>query len=447
MPRQGGVLPAPLAIAVFCTALALGTGATIAQGAKVASHAVSSSNQTLKTQHRWWKRPAAVVKSPTDRLIEGPVTVNTEWTTYKLDKPLTTLPHLQDLNILLSFDDYRADTKAPDHPEYPEFVSSVRSDDVRRISDYAVVQFDVRLVDSQGNETALENCCGSGQRWTVRGDFRSVAFNLPGDDAAYFPRDAQYTAIKIRTNVDGITVSHFVWGADHYYQAPNDTWQDAEREPGFKEHGAITTRAAGDVPLQVRSKWWSPHDIKGLPKKPPTSRLIEGPVTVNTEWTTFKLSKPLTTLPSLQVLYALFDYHNQVYNLEDTDPPGDSPYHDNRVKRVSDGVQIDLDVRLIDQNGKETTLGPRFGGPRLGGGGWVTVFDGEYIFSGFGLTKRTRVTYFPRDAEYTAIKVRANVDEVTVSHFLWQAPNYYRLEDKTWEEAEREPRFKEHSVE
>ena len=224
--RYSAYFVALLTLALLCATLAACNSQTAAQ----TSQAEASGDKVLTVKRRWWKWPAKAAKSPVEKLIEGPVSVTTEWTTFKLSQPLKTVPHFLSFNVLLPRDEYHQEDISPDHPDYA--TKSTR--DLLRTGDGLPIHIEVRLVERNGQEVALtDSCCG----WMVtsRGDFLFVGFHLQDSDGnfLYYPRDAQYTAIKVRANIQDITISHFIWSASRYYQNPDATWEDRERRKNF----------------------------------------------------------------------------------------------------------------------------------------------------------------------------------------------------------------------
>ncbi|MGH1487385.1 MAG: hypothetical protein ACRBCI_14315 [Cellvibrionaceae bacterium] len=161
--------------------------------------------------------------APTDQLIEGPFNITTEWQTIPLEKPLKTLPHVQTLEVLLDVEQYEFIETTEVGSE-----NSIMSGRFKRLQDNMITHPDIILVTDTGSEFQPVHR-SIGLAYTKKGDLRSLGFGTnPDKGKFYYPHDVKFVALKVKSNVS-MTINHFRWIARHYYQAPNDKWEDVDK--------------------------------------------------------------------------------------------------------------------------------------------------------------------------------------------------------------------------
>ncbi|MGH1487489.1 MAG: hypothetical protein ACRBCI_14840 [Cellvibrionaceae bacterium] len=158
--------------------------------------------------------------------------------------------------------------------------------------------------------------------------------------------------------------------------------------------------------------------------KDPNNQLIEGPFSITTEWQTIKFDKPLKSSPHIQSLDILLDIDK--YELVEGLSMSEYRVLDLSYKRLKDSVIVKPEVVLVDQQAREyrvtfDAIGTRY--TKLG----------DYFFLGYGTSDDERY-YFPKDAEFVSIRVRAN-KAMTVTHLNWIAAGYFKRPDRKWDEV------------
>jgi len=160
-----------------------------------------------------------VPQAPTDQLIKGAFDITTEWQTIVLDKPLETLPHSQQFEVLLNVDQHMPSNDSGIN----EF--DIISGSFKRIADDVILNPSVILVDDQGHEFRA-TVISVGFRKTKLGTYHFLGYGInPKKGKFYFPKEAKFVAVKVKANT-AMKVEHFYWVASQYYQAPNDKWED-----------------------------------------------------------------------------------------------------------------------------------------------------------------------------------------------------------------------------
>ncbi|MBX2807714.1 MAG: hypothetical protein KTR20_03700 [Cellvibrionaceae bacterium] len=155
-----------------------------------------------------------------------------------------------------------------------------------------------------------------------------------------------------------------------------------------------------------------------------TNQFIKGPFNLTTEWQTFRLDKPLETLPHVQILYLFLDDDYQ--NINDIEPT--EFYITNYgYKYHSTNLAIKPEIILIDSNGREFPSYAKMIG-------WYKTPEGDYNFLGFGTNPNNGKFNYPKGTEIVAIKARAN-SPVTAPHLGWYAPWYFQNPKKTWKDV------------
>jgi len=256
IPRRTGLITQALASILLLSACGDAPTASVApqrfDGEVVGPLAVTE--RWRKQDKSWFTRFYAdnIAEAPIDRLIIGPIDLNTNWTTVTLQEPLTTVPFGQELNLLLSLDLYaKGDEEGlwPDDENYREeaFYELKRRSDGAMIANRAMwgtrgrprreePVLEVILIDRQGEETPLPRLSSSGGWMSILpGKFHLLSYRLPflPDSAklgtvALHPKEAHYTAIKLRSRAGSVRIEHLLWEAPYYYRNPNKTWEQAE---------------------------------------------------------------------------------------------------------------------------------------------------------------------------------------------------------------------------
>ncbi len=158
----------------------------------------------------------------------------------------------------------------------------------------------------------------------------------------------------------------------------------------------------------------------------PTDQLIKGPFYITTEWQKFPLDKPLKVIPHIQTLEVLLNINQ--YNFFDNPEELNTKYSimSDRFKRVSDGKITQPEIILIDSKNREYrtvfhTIGTAF------------TKEGDFKSLGFGTNVEIRKFYYPKDAIFHSIKIRANT-QMTIDNFRWIARYFNRAPNYTWDD-------------
>jgi hypothetical protein len=158
--------------------------------------------------------------SPADQMIQGAFQLTPEWQEINLESPLRTLPHVQELQVLLDMS----------HHE-PVENSGMKPFDIighpfsyKSKEEGITFKPEVVLVTDKGNEFKA-GVISNGVQKTQYGTYYFLGYGISDDSKLYFPKDAEFVLIKVKANT-GIRVEHLHWTAARYYQAPNDTWEN-----------------------------------------------------------------------------------------------------------------------------------------------------------------------------------------------------------------------------
>ncbi|MGH1487168.1 MAG: hypothetical protein ACRBCI_13220 [Cellvibrionaceae bacterium] len=159
-----------------------------------------------------------VPKDPNNQLIEGPFNLSAEWQVIRLDKPLKTSPHIQTLDVLLDIDQYEFIEGIP--------LSEYRVSDFgyKRIVDSIIIKPEVILIDKKNREYRVTFDV-TGTHFNKLGDYFLLGYGTSSKDKYYFPKDAEFIAVKIRANVD-VKIEHLNWVSAGYFKSPERTWAD-----------------------------------------------------------------------------------------------------------------------------------------------------------------------------------------------------------------------------
>ena len=162
-----------------------------------------------------------VPDAPTDQLIRGPFTIGPEWQTIKFDKPLSTLPHIQHIVMLLDNDAYEY---LPDAP--PSEFNTVYAG-FKQVSTNTMITPELIFIDTEQREFRSTNASLAVGNTLVGEPLQALSYGINPRKAGkfYFPKDVEFIALKVKSNVT-MRVEHFSWRAPYYYRSPGDTWDD-----------------------------------------------------------------------------------------------------------------------------------------------------------------------------------------------------------------------------
>lgn len=169
---------------------------------------------------------ADLPQAPTNQLIEGPLSVTTEWQTLILEKPLKTLPHIQRMELLFETDPYGLSDYSNLNDSY--IISSAYKHSNKDI----FLLPNVILIDKSGSEfKATMKAIGNRE---IKGEnYSFLGYGLNSDkDQAYFSQEIEFVKIKYKANID-FKLSYLYWVAPRYYQAPKDTWKSVNKSKIF----------------------------------------------------------------------------------------------------------------------------------------------------------------------------------------------------------------------
>ena len=161
-------------------------------------------------------------RSPTDRIIDGPFNINTQWQEFSFKTPLMPAPYLQYIQLLScngELDIYETGKNRNSH--------FFLSDRFRRLSDKKIIEPEVKVtIDnniyrfamfmvSHYSNGDLKGCRAIGYRIT----------NLKDDFGYFLPREAEIRSILIKSNVE-FQIDKLYWLAPNYWKAPDENWED-----------------------------------------------------------------------------------------------------------------------------------------------------------------------------------------------------------------------------
>ncbi|MGH1487169.1 MAG: hypothetical protein ACRBCI_13225 [Cellvibrionaceae bacterium] len=162
-----------------------------------------------------------IPQAPANQLIKGQFTIDTEWKTIELDKPLTALPHIQRVEILLDEDGYvKVGNVSKD-----EF--NIMNSGYKQVATDAIIRPELILIDDQGKEfRATMKSIGYREVDSEFYNFLSYGTNS-NKNIFYFPKDAEFVAIKLRSNVV-VQAEYLYWVAPYYSRNVAKTWEDVK---------------------------------------------------------------------------------------------------------------------------------------------------------------------------------------------------------------------------
>ena len=162
---------------------------------------------------------SAQTTAPTDQLLKGPFEFTTEWQTIELTKPLDTLPHIQLLEILLNVEEYEY------YKNVPVSENRIISGSFVKLNGETAIKPEVMLVEKSGIEY-ITTYQSIGTAFTAQGNYRALGYGASAS-AFYFPRDAKFIKIKIRSNI-AFQAEYLSWIAPGYEKWPDRKWDDID---------------------------------------------------------------------------------------------------------------------------------------------------------------------------------------------------------------------------
>ena len=160
-------------------------------------------------------------KAPTDQLIEGPFNITETWQTINLEKPLTVLPQLHYIQLLLAPNSFVQTENVP----VDEF--NVSRYGYRLSNNQQPIYVSVILVNRQGKEFRPADS-GYGTIRNPLGTFKFLMFSPNSNqDKFYYPKDTEITAIKVKANIP-FRVEHLSWSAFYYHRNPHAKWSELD---------------------------------------------------------------------------------------------------------------------------------------------------------------------------------------------------------------------------
>jgi len=154
----------------------------------------------------------------------------------------------------------------------------------------------------------------------------------------------------------------------------------------------------------------------------PEDKMIKGPFRITSEWKTFELSNPLKTMPHIQTFNILLKMDEYIYDPSvDT---GKDKIISGSYRRLSDSKTLLPEVIFIDNAGREFKATYKSIGTSI-------TSEGEYNSLGFGNNSDLDKFFYPKDAEFRAVKLKSNTPFIA-EHFWWVAYRYERAPNRKW---------------
>jgi hypothetical protein len=162
-----------------------------------------------------------VPQAPTNQLIKGPFTIGPEWQTITLDKALETVPHIQDLQLLLNVDNYKK-VNGIGKSDFDIVGSSYE-----QASTGKIIKPELILIDNQSREFRA-TISSLGYREIDNTLYNLLSFGTNSDKGVfYFPKNTKFISLKLRSNLK-LQVEGLYWVAPYYFRNPSKKWEDAK---------------------------------------------------------------------------------------------------------------------------------------------------------------------------------------------------------------------------